>query len=1482
MRGVPPASHAAHPAHAAHAAILSPVPLSHFHPAVSRWFAGRFAEPTAPQRRGWEAIRSGRHTLIAAPTGSGKTLAAFLSALDDLLREGLDGDLPDETRVVYVSPLKALSADVHLNLAVPRREIRETAQSLGLAPARITAAVRTGDTPASERVAMLKTPPHILVTTPESLYLLLTAARSREMLRSVRTVIVDEIHAVIGSRRGSHLALTLERLQHVVRRPLQRIGLSATQKPIDEVARFLAGTAGLEPGGAVNCAVVDEGHRRALDLGLEIPDAPLDAVMSGETWEHLYDRLAQLVAGHRTTLVFVNTRRLAERVARHLCERVGEEHVTAHHGSLSRDARLDAETRLKEGRLRALVATASLELGIDIGAVDLVCQIGSTRQISTFLQRVGRSGHTVSGTPRGRLFPLSRDDLVECAALIRAVRRGELDRLIMPQQPLDVLAQQVTAEAACEDWPEDQLFELARRAYPYRDLSRSAFDEVVHMVAHGFTTRRGRRGALVHRDGVNRRLRGRRGARLAAITSGGAIPDNADYRVVLEPDELYLGTVNEDFAVESMAGDVFQLGNRSWRILRIQQGTVRVADASGEAPSIPFWLGEAPARTAELSREVSELRRDIGERLDDPDTAVRWLVAELGLSEAAARQLVEYLGATRKLLGVIPTQNVIVAERFFDEAGGMQLVVHAPYGSRINRAWGLALRKRFCRQFNFELQAAATEDGILLSLGPQHSFPLGDVFRYLHPSSVRDILVQALLDAPMFQLRWRWNATISLALPRHRGGRKVPPQIQRMEADDLLAAVFPDAAACLENIAGDREIPDHPLVRQTIADALQEAMDLEGLIALLHKIHDGAVQCLARDLPEPSPLAHEILNARPYSFLDDAPLEERRAQAVSARRAFEPTTASELGALDPAAIARVGEEAWPEATTADELHDALIVAGFLTAREGGMSGMGGMLAELEAGRRAGRVTIAGDGGDAELWVAAERLPEILAVHPGATVQPVGLSAPEPAPSASRDDSIRELLRSRLEIVGPTTAAALADSLAVSPGDADIALAALEREGIVLRGWFSDIGHRTSHIVEFCDRRLLARIHRYTLNRLRAEIEPVSAADFMRFLAAWQRITPDHRAAGLEGLAAVIQQLDGYELSAGAWEADVLASRVDEYDPQLLDALCLTGRVAWGRLSPPAGVGPASVGPIRSTPIGLFQREHRDAWLALSPAVPETTLSVYARAVRDALATSGASFFQELVSCTRLLATQVEHGLSELVALGLVTADSFAGLRALLVPSEKRRPLSPGAPRRHRTVTFGVETAGRWVLLRADRRTGGSADRTVSLVSPGDRPEMEAFARSLLRRYGVVCYRVLARESLAPPWRDLVPVYRRLEARGEIRGGRFVAGMAGEQFALPEAVTELRAVRRSAGDGQLVSISAADPLNLTGIVTPGDRVSALASNRVLFRDGIPVAVREARETRLLVDADPTTAHELERALVRKRVSPAVRAYLGQAG
>ena len=1441
------------------------MPLTGFHPAVARWFESRFREPTEPQRRAWPLIQAGRNALIAAPTGSGKTFAAFLAAIDSLLRQGLDGTLRDETQVLYVSPLKALSNDVQKNLAEPLAEIRRTLEAMCLRDVELRTLVRTGDTPAPERRAMVKRPPHVLVTTPESLYLILTSELAREMLRTVRTVIVDEIHAVARDKRGSHLALSLERLEHLTGRSLQRVGLSATQKPIEEIAAFLAGARHPTP----DTCIVDSGHARSLDLAIEIPSSPLEAVMAAEVWDELYDRLAQLIGEHRTTLVFVNTRRLAERLTMHLSERIGGEQVTSHHGSLSKEKRLDAETRLKEGRLKALVATASLELGIDIGAVDLVCQIGSTRSIATLLQRVGRAGHHLEAIPKGRLFPLSRDELVECAALVRSTRQRRLDRLVIPERPLDILAQQIVAAVACEEWDEDALYRLVRGAYPYRDLGRRDFDEVVRMLAEGFTTRRGRRGAYVHYDGVNRRLRARRGARLAAITSGGAIPDLGDYRVVLEPTEMFVGTLNEDFAIESMAGDIFQLGNTSYLITKVEAGQVRVVDAHGQPPSIPFWVGEAPARTAELSEEVSRLRQDVALRLGNPAGAIAWLVGEMpGLPEPAARQLVEYLDASQRALGVIPTQQTLVLERFFDEAGGMQLVLHAPFGSRINRAWGLALRKRFCRSFNFELQAAATEDAIVLSLGPQHSFPLEDVFQYLTPATVEHLLVQAMLVAPMFQSRWRWNATRALAVLRQRGGKKVPTPLQRMEAEDLVAAVFPDQLACPENLVGDRDIPDHPLVKQTIADCLLEAMDFPGLVRVLEAMEAGRFTLVARDTPEPSPLSHEVLNAKPYAFLDDAPLEERRTQAVLTRRGLAVTSAEELGRLDQAAIERVKEESWPEVSSADELHDALLVMGALPSAECGARNpeWGEYFEQLVHIGRAGTLQTA-----AGLWVAAERLPLLEAVFPGIRCEPP-LAAPERdrATAWTREDALRELVRGRLEAVGPTTAPELARSIGVPAGDIDVALGALEHEGFVLRGRFTPgVGD-----LEWCERRLLARIHRYTLDRLRREIEPVSAADFMRFLFRWQRVTQATRAEGPQGLAAVLELLDGYELPAGAWEADVLPARLAEYDPLWLDGLCLSGEVAWGRLSPTRNaeheMRNRKAGPIRTTPVALFRRERAAVWRSLvaQPEPAGLPLSHPARAALAVLEQRGASFFGDLVNATGLLRSEVEKGLGELVAWGLVTSDSFAGLRALLIPSDRRRPIG-GFRRRGRVAPFGVETAGRWSLVRP-----------ASLLP--QEQVAEAVAWQLLRRYGVVFRRLAARESSLPPWRDVLRVYRRLEARGEIRGGRFVGGFSGEQYALAEAIGLLRAVRREEARGELVTVSGADPLNLVGIVTPGDTVPALATNRILCRDGIPIATQEGggRGVRLLVEATPDEEQQLRTALVRRRVAPLVRTYLGR--
>ena len=1482
-----------------------------FHPAVARWFEQTFGSPTEPQLRGWPAIQSGRHVLISAPTGSGKTLAAFLASLDALFREGVDADLPNETQVVYVSPLKALSNDIRKNLQEPLTGIRSLVCEGNGREIDVRAEVRTGDTTAAQRQALIKKPPHILVTTPESLYLLLTSESGRRMLSTARTLILDEIHAVVDDRRGAHLALSVERLAALTKNPLQRIGLSATQKPIEEVARFLVGTCAVDGAGNPDCEIIDIGHRRELDLAIELPSSPLEAVMSNEVWEEIYRRLAELIQAHQTTLVFVNTRRMAERVTHHLSELLGADVVTSHHGSLSAKLRLDAEDRLKRGELKALVATASLELGIDIGSVDLVCQLGSTRSIATLLQRVGRAEHKRVGLPKGRIFPLSRDELIECAALLRCVHRGELDRLSIPEKPLDVLAQQIVAAASTEDWDENEFFKLISSAWPYRNLARSEFDSVVKMLADGFSTKRGRRSALIHHDAVNHRLRGRRGARLVALTSGGAIPDNADYRVILEPSETFVGTVNEDFAVESLAGDIFQLGNASWRILRVNSGVVRVEDAKGQPPGIPFWLGEAPARTDEVSRAVSDLRREIEKRLASGCDVSEWLatgelwgaqaasLAEVRLPRGgrehfdvsgklpettgwqpvlpkdAAEQIGDYFADTYRALGALPSQQTLVMERFFDESGGMQLVLHAPFGSRINRAWGLALRKRFCRSFNFELQAAATDDAIVISLGTQHSFPLEEVFRYLNSKTVRDLLVQALLDAPMFAIRWRWNATRSLAVPRFRGGAKIAAPLQRMESENLLAAVFPDQLACLEHIVGDREIPDHPLVKQTIDDCLTEAMDVDGLEEVLRRIEQGEIRCIARDLPEPSPLASEILNARPYAFLDNAPLEERRTQAVYTRRASERNGSDGLGVLDAAAIEKVEKEAWPEATNADELHDALMLLAAMTRDEvqrtihyeGNGTAAEQLLNELIGTKRATQLRV----GEKRFWVCAERLPMLQTIYPQAVFDPQ-IIAPETAQKQpwERSNAIRELLRGRMEVSGPMTVADLESILGLPRSEIDAGLLGLESEGFVLRGKF----HPNATKQEWCDRRLLARIHRLTIDRLRAEIQPVSIQDFYRFLIAWQRVDVDRRVEGPEGLQSVLEQLDGCELPLAAWESAVLSARVRDYDPEWLDRLCFSGRVGWARLSSPQHTNVRAVAPLRTSPIALYQRESLEDWLCLASARATIELSSATQGVRDALAVGGALFFTELVRRAGLLPSQVEEALSELAALGFVTSDSFDGLRALLVPSNKRPTFRRNeGKRRRKTNLASIEFAGRWSLLRREMISQVSGNGAESSARNS---ALEKFARVLLRRYGVVFRRLLERESFPISWYELGRIYRRWEARGEIRGGYFVGGVSGEQFALPEAIGLLRSIRKAPSNGKLLTLSAADPLNLQGILTPGPKIAAFTANRILFRDGLPVAALETGEIRKLSDASVSDS-QIETALRVGKLRPSLRPY-----
>ncbi|WP_440594397.1 DEAD/DEAH box helicase [Schlesneria sp.] len=1546
--------------------------LSLFHPVIQEWFRSRFAGPTEPQEQGWPQIVAGRDILIAAPTGSGKTLTAFLAAIDRLFQQAEQGCLGSEIRVVYISPLRALSNDMHRNLEQPLSEILALAEEMGLEIPPVRVGLRTGDTTAAQRAAIVRRPPHILVTTPESLYLMLSSPRSREALQSVETVIVDEIHALVRDKRGSHLAITLERLAALSNRPLQRIGLSATQRPMDRIARFLVGCGpkkervetsihvprrrrrtGLLPFDdevivtlpsrnqlSLNEAaspthdvhgpsdptlpvILDIGHRRELDLAIEVPPSELGAVCMHEQWAEVNERIVELIQSHRATLIFVNTRRLAERLTHQLSELLGEDVISSHHGSLAYKHRHDTEQRLKSGQLKAVVATASLEMGIDVGYVDLVIQIGSPRNIATFLQRIGRSGHALGLIPKGRLFALTRDELFECMAIMRAIRAGRLDIVPIPVAPLDVLAQQIVAEVACQEYGTDQLFDLVRRAAPYSELTRYEFDRIIRVLSEGMTPGGERSRVFLHHDQVGRRVRARPGARMAAIANAGAIPEVFAIRVVTEEDHTVVGSVDEDFGTESQSGDIFLLGNTSWRIRYLRGGDLFVTDAGGAPPTIPFWRGEAPGRTYELSEEVSRLREDLEARIDDPAAAEEWLVLEAHVNLETAHQAVEYVRAQKAAIGLIPTIKRVVFERFFDESGGMQLVIHAPFGTRITRAWGLAMRKRFCRSFDFELQANADDDGIVLSLGPQHSFPLESMFPMLNPKNVQALFEQAVLVVPIFQNRWRWNATRALQVSRAKHGKKVPPALQRFRSEDLLTAVFPKLTGCQEHVVGDIELPDHPLVKQTMDDCLYEAHDMDALKEVLRRVEQGEIEFIARDTREPSPFSYELINANPYAFLDGGEVAERRARAVSTRRSLSVESVQDLGRLDPEAIFQVVLEAQPFVRNPDELHDALLSRILLPESEGvewreffnelatdgratlvtcptDESPLQQSLSEKQShsessGRKKGSGTNLMTAGSRRYWAATERVPAILAVFPGATLSPAVKVPVEVRHDWESTDARVAIVRGLLETCGPITGKGVSERTGITESQASAALEALEGEGVVLRGRFQQSAERgmdpdaeqlkidapdesgegrhfpSETTTEWCHRRLLARIHRLTLDGLRKQIEPVSVEVYIRFLTRHHGVSWSHRRAGANGLFEVIAQLQGIDIPSVAWERDILPLRIDNYQSEWLDELCLTGEVGWGRLFPPPR-NPEKSRPMASltrvAPISLFLRQDAEWLCCRAPEMDVGELSSVARQVYSLLQQRGAMFAADLLVATRMLQDHLEDALGELVTRGILTADGFAGLRSLVgdktTPSRKPSRLKV---ERKRTTKSAI---GRWAIrpvhlentacptdlaggqCSVPAGTASIAGQAAEVRTPTEDARVRAtktaedWAWQLLRRWGVVFRDLLAREDGAPPWFDLLQVLRRLEARGEIRGGRFIAGVAGEQFALADSVQQLRRLRDEGPTQELIVISAADPLNLVGIVTRQERVPRTASNRVAYLDGTPVAYLQGGE------------------------------------
>lgn len=1370
--------------------IINQRSLSWLHPLVRDWFVTNLGSPTEPQIKGWPKLRARMSTLISAPTGSGKTLTAFLPFLDQLVRESLDSGLEDRTQIIYVSPLKALSNDIEKNLKEPLRQIAELAKSKSLEMKEIRVGLRTGDTPMAARRNLVKHPPHILVTTPETLYLLLTAEKSREAIRTCHTVIVDEIHALARDKRGVHLSLSLERLEALCEKPLLRIGLSATQKPLELVAKFLVGNREMP-------AIIDSGHKRQRDLAIVVPTVELGAVATHEIWDDIYEQLAKLATTHRSTLIFTNTRRLAERIAHQLRERLGENVVSAHHGSLSKTLRLDVENKLKAGKLKALVATASLELGIDIGELDLVCQIGSPRSIAVALQRVGRAGHFHTGISRGRFFATTRDELLECAALLRSIKNNELDALIMPKESLDILAQQIVAIIASESMHEDKLFSLVSSAFPYRDLTKDVFLQVINMLAEGVSGLRGRYGALLIRDRVNNIISARRNSRLTAILNGGAIVDNGLFIVVDENNKV-LGSLDEDFAVESSRGDVILLGTTSWRVQRVEanSGKVVVENAHGEAPSIPFWRGEAPGRTKELSENVGRLRYDIDERLPrDIDgenlpsceafrAAMQWLKAECFLGDDGATQLLMHIFAGRSILGAVPTTEHIIAERFFDEAGGMQLVIHSPFGARINKAWGLALRKCFCRSFNYELQASATDDGINIALLEQHSFPLSDVFSFLHPNSVKKVLTQALLQSPLFPTRFRFTSTRGLALPKFRGGKKMPPNIARILADDLLASVFPDAAACQDNLGGkDLVVPDHPLVNEAMKEIFTDPLDLEGFADLLLRITDGRIKTSAIDTITPSVFSHEILNANPYAFLDEAPLEERRARAV-AMRTILPQKLDDLALLDEDAINLVKQQSVPDIRNKNELHDTLVslIAMPMAMFSDEMSEWGRYLLELIAEHR---VSIAALPGGQQFAVAAERKKMFLAIYQDAVFQKQLIDLDDLS-SPTKEEAVAHMIKHYMYTLGPTTNRDLASLLILTEQEIDAALLKLESIGLILRGHFRKEIQET----EWCERRLLARIHRLTLDRLRKEIEPASKAQFQSWLHSWQGLTKDTQRVHEEGLLDVIRQLQGFELPANQWEEFIFKPRVRDYKPEMLDYLGLKGRIIWGRFSPHSALDDEesrrAIIPRSTAPITFFIRD--EMGFARRKKQNLNGLSSVAQFIYALLQERGALFFSDIHQRVGGLAFSVETALWQLIVAGLITSDDFSNMRILLHAKLRNS--------RRQRVRFNT---GRFFVLNFD---DAIAD---------DEEYLSSCARVLLYRYGIVFRDVVAREKTMPSFFMLQNIFRRMESRGECRGGYFIEGVAGEQFASPVAVSSLRLAQKTISLNDGLPLSPKDPV-----------------------------------------------------------------------
>jgi ATP-dependent Lhr-like helicase len=1363
--------------------------MPQFLPFVHRWFENTFREPTPPQRDGWNAIASARDTLIVAPTGSGKTLASFLWALDHLHRLAVDGRLEDKVYVVYVSPLRALNNDIEKNLREPLAGIRRAAEAAGLDLPEVRVAVRTGDTLAAQRQAMTRRPPHVLITTPESLYILLTSAGFRPALAQARFVIVDEVHALLGGKRGAHLALSLERLQALVQeaggpRP-QRIGASATVRPVEDALAFLTGATAADP------VAVDAGFSRDLDVRVTSPVDDFLTTQSDMVWDATLQQVAELVQSHRTTLVFAQSRRSAERLARDLNDRIVDGRVAAHHGSLSRRARLEAENRLKAGDLKALVATSSLELGIDVGAIDLVVQLQSPRNVAAALQRVGRAGHALSRVSKGRIVVTKGEELLEAAAVVRSIRERTLDRMHMPNAPLDVLAQQIVAAVAAESLDVDVLYRRFIAAAPYRTLTRETFREVVRSVAEPLPHEVKGVAPRVLWDRVNDRLHARRGTRFLALTSGGTIQDAGLYDVFVADTDLKVGTLDEEFVTESLPGDVFLLGSNAWKIVRVRADRVLVEDAHGMSPTIPFWKGEHPSRSYDLGVAVGRLRREAAARIDDPEF-VAWAERECGLEERAALAMRAWLAKAGEVLDGVPDDRGLVVESFADEMGGRHAMIHSVFGMRVNGAWGMALKEKVRRAYGLVAEAAHVDDGLLLSFAPGQVPPSPERLTTLvAPEEVDDLLGRALIGSPLFGTRFRHAAVRALFIPRMYKGQRTPAYLLRLKADALLEAVG--------------GLPDFPVVAETLRECFEDALDVPRFKRLLERLHDGEMWTRHVDTPLPSPFVYPLLLAWDWAYLDAGHAEERRTDAVSMRKAW--TVAP--GPLDPKVVAAVEAELQktaPErrARDANELAAILDDLGDLTRDEIAARSDADPDAMIAALRAERRITEAEFPGGRHAWIPAADALHYAALATDAGVERIAL----------------RLLRTR----GPVTPAWLSARYGLTAAEATDVLDRLAGRGVVRRGEYV-AGVAAPQYVHIA---VLEEIQRRQVHSRRLPRPVATAEQFTAALLRRHHLHPDHRLVGPPGVLDALELLQGEDFPVRVWEQDLLAARVEDYQREWLDQLGLAGEIVWTPFEPKGAER------ARSARVGVALRENV-AWLRPAPTAA-AELDPKVKNVLLHLQLRGASFAPDLGRVAGLETRETLAALWELFWAGLVTPDTFSAIvagsaapRAGQTPLPARRPHRRGA--RRAPVARGP-VIGRWSAL-AEEEALSAEERS------------EAQAHLLLARYGI-----LARELAQGDWSTLRHTLLRMEYGGEVVRGYFVEGLSGEQYALPDALTELDAPSRRAEPHVLVNI--ADPANLWGrtlTLTRLDGVRApaarIATTWLIVRQGRPILLVEGQ-------------------------------------